>query len=786
MRMELRHAIRLLLSQPVFAAAVVLTLGLGIGASTAVYSVVDAVLLKPLPYPDADRIVALTIRGRDQGSDGVTGGVIDAVRKLPSFEAAAAILHTEQSLVAADRLSVVNGARVTSEFFDVFKATPLAGRTLASAPNSVDEIVLGEQLWRQHFAADPQVVGRAIRLDDRIYTVVGVMPASFEHPDRADFWLSYQVSGEQRAAIGPGPFLAVARVSSAGLIAARAEAEALSAALNLTMGRERASFALMPFVETMNLYRRTFIYALTAVGFVLLIACANAGHVVLARTLGRAQELAVRTAIGATRTQIVRQLLVESSVLAAASGAAGLALAWLLMRAMPSIAMSDMPRLTGVTLDARVLAFAVAVSSASVLFIGLCPARLSSSSTHHLQASRGTSSKTARRTAAFIVTGEIALTLMLILCGGLATVTLLRRLTVDVGFDPQSLSLVALRPSLTTYTGSARGEYFDRVTEAVRNAPGIEAVAGTSHLPLDLILAANAAVSDDTAGASRPQTIGAGARMVAPGTFAALRVPVLKGREFEAGDRSGGPLVAVVNAALAARLWRDADPVGKVVRAPAFTVLGFESYRVAGVVGNLRGSLRREPGPELYVSALQRPPRTMHLMIRSRLGLAGVDSIVREAIGTIDPEQPAAGAVPMGTLFRQATEFNRFSALWLTSFASFALVLAVGGILATVMRAVVTRTRELGIRAAIGATPAQQVRLVMRDLLLPVAIGSGLGLAGTYNLSAATTRYMAIDRIETTVSLMAVVVVVFVVGLSAWIPARRAARIDPVRALQAE
>ncbi len=220
------------------------------------------------------------------------------------------------------------------------------------------------------------------------------------------------------------------------------------------------------------------------------------------------------------------------------------------------------------------------------------------------------------------------------------------------------------------------------------------------------------------------------------------------------------------------------------MRAPVFTAVGFEIYRVVGVVGNMRGSLRRVAEPELYVSALQRPPQAMHLMIRSRLGLADVDAIVRSAIGTIDPEQPAVAAVSMRSLYRDATEFNRFSALWLTSFASFALLLAMGGILATVMRAVVTRTRELGIRAAIGATPAQQVRLVMRDLLVPIALGAGLGLVATYNLSTAAARRMAIDQFEIGVSMALVVLIVLVAGLSAWIPARRAAHIDPVRALQ--
>ena len=750
----------------------------------AVYSVVDAVLLKGLPYPDADRIVALTVRNRSGAHAGVAGGVVDGVRRLPSIEATAAVIHTEQNLVAADRLSIVHSALVTSEFFDVFKAPPLVGRTLSRAPAGPGEIVLGEQIWRQHFAADPLIVGRAIRLDDRICTVVGIMPASFTYPERASYWRPYQIPAEERGTLGSGPFRSFARVGPAGLAAARAEVDALGAGATMTFNREPATIALTPLLEHVNLYRRTLLYALTAVGFVLLIAGANAAHLVLTRTLGRTPELAIRTSIGATRRHLLRQLLIESSVLAAASGAAGLALAWLVMRAIPSIAMSDMPRLSGLTLDARVVAFAVAVSTVSVLLMGLCPAWLSSGSSHPLQGDRGSSSKTARRTAAIIVTGEIALTLILVLCGGLATTTLLRRLNVDVGFDPRSLTLVTLRPSLTAYTGSARSGYYGRVTEAVRSAPGVEAVAGTSHVPLAILLATVAAVSTEPDGSRPPVSVGVRARMMAPGSFAALRVPVLQGREFEVDDRIGNAPVALVNAALAARLWQNADPIGRVVRAPVFTAAGLDTYRVIGVVGDFRGSLARSPEPELYVSALQRPPRVMHLMIRSRLGQRDIDTIVREAIGTVDAEQPAAAAVSMNAIYHEATAYNRFSALWLTSFASCALALAVGGVLATVMGAVATRTRELGIRAAIGATPSQQIRLVMRDLLVPAAIGSSLGLAATYNLSAAAARYMAIDRIDTSVSLAAVVVVVLVAGLSAWIPARRAARVDPVRALQ--
>ncbi len=635
MRADLRHGVRLLLSQPGFTIAVVLTLGLGIGASTAVYSLVDAVLLKPLPYPDPDRIVSMTVRNRG-GDFGVAGGVVDAVSRLPSIDAAAATVGAERNLVTASELSIVRGALVTSEFFDVFKATPLLGRTLNNAPSSVDEIVLAERLWRERFASDPQIVGRGIRLDERMYTVVGVMGTAFEHPEGASYWCPYQVPGAQRAQIGSGPFQAFARVSDAGLITARAETEALSAALTLTVDGLPATIALTPLLETIvAAYRRTLIYVLSGVGFVLLIACGNAGHLVLARTLGRAQELAVRTAIGATRARILWQLVIESSVLAAASGLAGLALAWFLMGAIPSIAMSDMPRLTGLTLDARVLAFAVAVCSVSVLFIGICPAWLSGSANQSLLANRATPSRRARRAAAMIVTGEIALTVMLVLCSGLATATLVRRLNVDVGFDPRSLSLVALRPSLTTYVGGARGEYYQGVTEAVRQAPGIEAVAGVSHVPLAAILAQNAPLSTESDAVGPARTTGARARMMVAGTFAALCVPILKGRDFEPSDRSGAEPVALVNSTLAARLWRDADPVGRMVRAPVFSAVGFESYRVIGVVGNFRGSLRREPEPELYVSALQRPPRTLHLMVRSRLRPADVDTIVRAAIGRI-------------------------------------------------------------------------------------------------------------------------------------------------------
>ena len=599
MRMDLRHAIRLLLSQPGFTAAVVLTLGLGIGASTAVYSLVDAVLLKPLPYPDAERIVMVSARRATGGEYGVSGGLLEALEKLPSIEHAAAVTITEQNLVSDGSLAIVRGAMVTSAFFDLFQTAPLLGRTPGPSPVGVNEIVLAEPLWRQRFAADPQIVGRTVRLDDRSFTVVGVMPRGFAHPEEASYWRSMTVSAGQRSQIGSGPYDGIARVARPGLQAARAEADVLSASLGMTTDGSPVTIAITPLLETMTaVHRRTLMYALTAVGVVLLIACGNAAHLLLARTSGRARELAVRSALGAARFRLVRQLLTEAALIAAVSCVAGVLVAALLMRLIPFIGMTEMPRLATATLDARLLTFAVAVSTASVLLIGLVPAWLASRTGESLATNRSTAPKTARRAAWVIVAGEAALTLMLLVGGGLAAVTLLRTLSVDLGFDTSSLSLVTLRPT-AKYSGAARSEYHDRVAGLVREAAGVEAVAVVSHIPLGRFLAERASVATDGGVVVAEGRAGPRARTMAPGSFAALGVPILRGREFVAADREGGPRVAVVNATLAARLWPGEDAVGKSVRAPAFTRPGTETYTVVGVVGDFRGSLVSAPSPEL-------------------------------------------------------------------------------------------------------------------------------------------------------------------------------------------
>ena len=730
MTADLRHALRLLLNQPSFTAAVVLTLGLGIGTSTAVYSIVDAVLLKPLPYPAAERIVMVSARRAMGGEFGVSGGLIEAIAKLPSIEHAAAVSFTEQNLVSGGSLAIVTGAMVTNGFFDVFQTAPLLGRTPGSSPASDDEIVVAEPLWRERFAADPRIVGRSVRLDDRSFTVVGVIPRSFAHPEEASYWRSMTVTAGQRSQVGSGPYDGVARVARQGLQAARAEADVLSASLGMTTDGSPVTIAMAPLLETMTeVHRRTLMYALTAVGVVLLIACGNAAHLLLARTSGRARELAVRSALGAARFRLVRQLLTEAALIAAVSCAVGVVIAALLMRLIPFIGMTEMPRLSGATLDARLLTFAGAISTASVLLIGLVPAWLASRTGESLATNRSTPPKTARRAAWVIVAGEAALTLMLLVGGGLAAVTLMRTLNVDLGFETSSLSLVTLRPT-AKYVGATRSDTPTASGDSCGGRGRRVRGGGVAHPAGAIPRGAGQRGGRRRCGSCR--RTGRPAR--ADGGPGQLRGA---GRAHPAGQRVRGR----GSRGKPARRGRECDAGrASLARRRCRGQVGPRAGIHAPGHGDLHGGgggrrppwvARVWPSPELYVSSLQRPVRTMYLVVRSRLGLSAVDTVVRDATASVDAEQPATAAVPMSSLFWEATRCSRFRASLLSSFAILGLTLAAGGVLATVVRAVLVRTRELGIRSAVGATPAQLVRLVMGDVLRPVTAGLVLGVVGS-------------------------------------------------------
>jgi putative ABC transport system permease protein len=783
---DLHHAARMLSHDRRFAAAAICTLALGIGSTAAVYSILDAVLLKPLAFDRPERVFALRVREQGGGEFGVTAGLVEAVRGLPAIErTAAAISAMEQNLVSRSELAVVSGAAVTRDFFEVFGVRPIVGRTFSDYDGSGPApLVIGERIWRQRFAADREILGRTVRLDDTTYTVVGVMPGSFAQPDDATYWRFFEPSGDQSGVLGAGPYHAVARVGDAGVEAARSQAEVLSGTMQRP-GAGALGITLTPVLETMTSeYERVLQLVMGAVMLVLLISCGNVAVLLLARTGQRARELSVRAAIGATRRRLVRQLFTESVLLAGCGAVAGCALAWMLVRAVPALGAVEMPRLSEASVDLRALTFTLILSATSVLLFGLAPAFVSTTREGSPSQARGAAPRANRRTAKSLIALEIALTLALLIGSTLTMAGLYRTLNVDLGFDRDRLSIATVRPSSAKYAGVERSRFFERVVDRLRDLPGIEAAGGMSMVPLASVLPERAAVGADDGTSIQEGPRGARFRTITSGALGTLRAAIVKGRDFAAHDSEGGTLVTIVNETLAARLWPGRDPVGQALRVTSRTAKG--EYQVVGVVRDIRGTLALSTGPEFYLPASQRPLRSMTLVVRSPLDARTLGGAIGDAVASVDPEQPVTTVTSMGMLMWQGTAYNRFRAVLLTLFALFAVALAVTGILGVVSHAVTDRTRELGVRLAIGATPSQLVSLVMRDLAWPVAAGVVGGFAVTYNLSSVLRGFLGIQGFDAVTWAAAALGLVLLAAVAAWLPARRAGRVDPMLALRAE
>jgi putative ABC transport system permease protein len=782
---DCRFALRLLRRHPVFTIAALSTLALGIGSTTAVYSILDAVLLKPLAFDRPERVVAVYVRDAGGGYSGVSAGVVSAVRALPAVERAAAIGRIEQNLVDRTSLVLVRGALVTREFFDVFGVRPLAGRTFGDndSPEAAP-LVIGERLWRQRFGADPSVIGRTVRLDERPATIVGVMPRTFAQPDEAAYWRLIQPDASQLSTLDKGPYNAVARVNDAGLDAARLQVGTIGGALQ--KGQTRSfDIVLMPPLDMMTAqYVRVLHLVMGAVVLVLLIACGNVAVLLVARTSGRARELSVREAIGATRKRLVRQLFTESILLAIGGGIAGCAVAWTLVRAVPALGFVEVPRIAEAAVDVRALGFTLLATAGSVLLFGLAPAFASTRGAIRLSYTGSTSPRSMRVATKNLIALEIALTLALSIGGALTMRELFRLVSADIGFDRHGLWIATVKPSPAKYARMERARFYERLIDRLRATAGVEGVGGLSRVPLGAALAELATVQVEAAGSRPAAPYGTRFRAITPGTFDTLRIPIVKGRDFTPEDREGNPLVAVVNEALAERLWRGADPVGQSVRVAA---LGKpEPMQIVGVVRNFRGSLRRPPEPEIYLCASQRSLYSMTLVVRSRLDVRALQTSLGTAAASVDTDQPLTDPTTIGALMWEATAYSRFRAVLLTVFAVLALLLVSTGIVGVISHMVVDRTQELGIRLALGATPRQAVTLVMRDLLWPLLLGMTIGIIATYNLSHVLRRFLGTQDFALTTYAFAVLGLVLLAAIAAWIPARHAGRVDPILALRAD
>ncbi|MFP5264162.1 MAG: ADOP family duplicated permease [Blastocatellia bacterium] len=806
---DLRYGLRVLAKSPVFTAVAMLTLALGIGANTAIFSVVNELLLRPLPFRDAERLVMLWENNPniDAGQNPTSRANFRAWREQSnSFESMAAFSDQRLNLTGDGEPEEVSVQLATPELFHVLGVEPILGRGLtqedglAGAPRVA---VLSYGIWQRRFGGDAGVVGRPITLNGAPFTVIGVLPAGFQwHIKRssnsgrpAEIWTVLPMPTE-----GPstrGRFLsAVARLKpGVSLEQALAEMKTIAARLEQDSQYNNGYTAqVIPLREQfVGNIRPALLILLGAVGFVLLIACANVANLLLARAAAREKEIALRTALGAGRMRIVRQLLTESLLLALMGSILGLGVAWMGIRVLVSISPRDVVNLQGFSINITVLAWTMAISLLTGIIFGLAPAleatrlNLNDALKEGGKGAGGQSSRSRRLRSALVV-GEVALALVLLASAGLMVRSFAHLRKIDTGFNADNvLTMVVRLPA-----GKYREDYqvvgfFRQVIERIRALPGVRSVGMVNYLPFYGGLGASSAFTIEGRPAQPPgQWITTDVRVADPGYFDVMGVPLLRGRNFTDLEASEARHVALVSEAMVRQHFRDEDPIGKRITVPMSEKPA--PTEIIGIVGDVKyESLVDEAKPAVYLPHAELTYSFMTLVIRTTGDPAEMAPALRSEVRGIDPEQPVSDVRTMSQVMADTLGRARFNTLLLGLFAGLATLLAAVGIFGVMNYSVTLRTHEIGIRVALGAQEGRVLMLILRQGLLLTLIGIGIGLGGALALTRLLSGLLFGVGATDPITFAAIVLLLALVSLIAcYIPARRATRVDPMTALRHE
>jgi putative ABC transport system permease protein len=798
---DLRYGVRMLLKHKGFTAVAALTLALGIGANTALFSVVNALLLRPLPFPQPELLVQVWEFDRQSGNqkfEVALPNLVDWRAQSQSFWRLAVYLHTSFSLIGADEPDQVSVLSVSPNYFKVIGVMPAQGRDLrdedglSAAPRIA---VLSDGFWQRRFAADPQIIGQTIKLNNESCAIVGVMPAGFAFPDsEVEVWTPMRgdYAAASRAMHG---YRAVGRLKpGVRLEQAQAEMDTIARRLEQQYAGTNTNVGvrLVPLQkELVGDEQPRLLMLFGAAFFVLLIACANVAGLLLAQATGRQKEMAIRAALGARRGRLVRQALIESALLALIGGALGALLAVWGVKALLALNPGGQASWVQFGIDRAALGFTLLLSLLVGIGFGLAPALQCSSPALNealKEGSRGTAGRRSQRLRGALVVAEIALALALLAGGGLLIKSLWRLQQVDPGFNPERLLTMQLALPRTRYPEDGqRAQFFERMVEQVTALPGVKAAAVTSEAPFT---GENSASSFQIVG--RPplpigQTLDTGRRTVSANYFQTLGVRLARGRYFDHRDTAQAPRVAIINEAMARKFWPGEDSLGQRIRFNSST-----QYEIIGLVSDVKHSrLQEETEPVAYTHHQQLPSRTMDLAVRAdAIALrdsAGLIAGIRRAVREVDPEQPVYNIRTMEQRLSHSIASQRFIALLLSFFAALAMIQAALGICGVMSYAVTQRTHEFGIRMALGARASDVLGLVIRQGMKLALAGVAIGLMAALALTRLMKDMLYDVQPADPLTFAAISLLLAGVALAAcYLPARRATKVDPLLTLRRE
>jgi putative ABC transport system permease protein len=795
---DLRYGARMLLKSPGFTAAAVLSLALGIGANSAIFSVVNAVLLRPLPYDRPDQIMKLwTTQPQNRASriPFSAPNFVDLKAQNQVFSDMAVYRGWQFILTGAGEPLRVFGHRVSAGFFPVLGVKPLLGRGFLyeeDKPGNDGVVVISYGLWQSHFAADPDIIGRSLTIDDQSRTVVGVTPPGFRFESQENaLWvpMAFMPADLNRrlsntfviARLKPGvaPEQAQAEMNS---IAARLEtshpAENKGKGISVTRLRD----------DVVGDIRSALLVLLGAVGFVLLIACANVANLQLTRALGRRRELAVRMALGATRLRLIRQLITESAILSLLGGGLGLLFSSLGLRLLTGLATDRMPRVEEAVIDGSVLGFTFILSILTALLFGLIPAFQASkpvNDTLKEGVASGVSLRRQRLRSAFVI-AEVALSIVLLAGAGLMIKSFLRLQQVNPGFNPERLL------TLETYLPPARyprpqqqAAFYQQVEQRLAAVPGVQSVGANIGPPFTGAGIGFSFEIEGRAAASPSSQLVASYRAISPGYFQTMGVALLKGRDFTDGDNREAPGVAIINQSFARSFFPKEDPIGKRLDIGD----GYNHMReIVGVVGDTKGASLKEPAPaEMYVVYMQRPWQWIRYAVRTSAEPESLASAIRAAVWSVDKDIPVNDLKTMERLIAETTTEPRFYLILLSVFAAVALILSAVGVYGVISYTITQRRHEIGVRMALGARATDVLKLVVGQGMALALAGVALGLAGAFALTRTlTTLLFTVEPTDPAVFAAIALMIIGVALLASLIPARRAVKVNPGVALRQE